>query len=403
MKTELITYAIKNLTARKTRSLLSVLSIMVGIAAIFALVSFGLGIQDYVNSLAKESGSNKLFVQAKGIGAPGSDTTFSLTQQDITFISRIQGVKDAVGIYLAPVKVLFNDQVKFFYALGIDAKKQSLIDETFTLKLLSGRELNTGDTSKVVLGYNYGVADKIFSRPVKLGDKIDINKNRFEAVGFYQELGNPSDDANIYMTDTAFEMLYPDQKGKFSEAILSAQPGTDPKDLANTITDKLRKYRGEKKGQEDFFVQTFSDALSTFTNIIGIINGVLVLIAFISLVVASVNIMNTMYTAILDRTQEIGIMKAIGARRSDILLIFVAESGFLGLIGGVLGVITGFIIASTGGKIAADAGYALLKPIFPLVLIAGSIIFAFLIGAVSGILPARQASRLNPAEALREE
>jgi putative ABC transport system permease protein len=120
-------------------------------------------------------------------------------------------------------------------------------------------------------------------------------------------------------------------------------------------------------------------------------------------VVAAVNIMNTMYTAVLERTGEIGIMKAVGARNSDILFIFVFEAGLLGAMGGVLGVILGYIVAKIGGGIAAASGFSLLQPIFPWTLVLGCIVFAFLVGAGAGIMPAYKASRLRPVEALRYE
>jgi len=113
--------------------------------------------------------------------------------------------------------------------------------------------------------------------------------------------------------------------------------------------------------------------------------------------------MNTMYTAVLERTKEIGVMKSLGAKNSDIVFIFIFESGLLGSIGGILGVIFGYIIASLGGQAAASAGFSLLKPIFPPVLIIGCILFAFLVGAGAGLLPARQASQLKPVDALRYE
>ena len=150
-------------------------------------------------------------------------------------------------------------------------------------------------------------------------------------------------------------------------------------------------------------MQTFEDALATFGVVINVINGVLFLIALISLIVASVNIMNTMYTAVLERTKEIGVMKAIGATNEEILLIFVFESGFLGFLGGLIGVIIGYAISVTGGDIAAASGYALLKPIFPWYLIMGCLLFATLVGTGAGLLPARQASRQRPVDALRYE
>ena len=197
--------------------------------------------------------------------------------------------------------------------------------------------------------------------------------------------------------------MFPDDKDQFGFVMVKANRNVDPSLLAERITDKLRKHKGQEEGKEDFFVQTFEDALQTFTNIILILNGILVLIALVSLIVASVNTMNTMYTAVVERTKEIGIMKAVGARNRDILSIFVIESGILGAIGGIIGVALGFLISTTGGKIAAQAGFSFLQPSFPVWLTIGSILFAFVVGAASGSLPAYRASKLKPVDALRYE
>ena len=127
------------------------------------------------------------------------------------------------------------------------------------------------------------------------------------------------------------------------------------------------------------------------------------MIALISVIVAAVNIMNTMYTSILERTREIGVMKSIGAKNRFILLVFVAESGILGLIGGTIGIFFGYGISYLGGRIAAIYGLTMLKPAFPLWLVMGCLLFAFIVGAASGLLPSIQASKLKPVDALRYE
>ena len=137
--------------------------------------------------------------------------------------------------------------------------------------------------------------------------------------------------------------------------------------------------------------------------VINILIGILVLIALISVFVAAVNIMNTMYTSILERTNEIGVMKSIGAKNRFILLIFMMESGILGLIGGSIGIGFGYVIAQFGGLIARNAGLGMLRPAYPLWLIIGCLLFAFVVGSGSGLLPSIQASRLNPVDALRYE
>jgi putative ABC transport system permease protein len=399
-----IKYALQNLKQRKMRSFLTIISIMIGITAVFTLVSFGLGIQDYVDTLAAQSGTDKLFVMAQSIGAPGTDQTFFLSQDDIDFMSKILGVKEISGMYMKPAEITFRDKKRFSYLAGIDMSKiDFILEASGNLGIEKGRQLKKGELGNVVLGYNYQIANKIFPKEIKLGDKILVDSQQFEVVGFYELVGNPADDANIYVTKEQFELIQPSTKDKYSYVMIQAEPGVASKELATRIQEKLRKHKGQEKGKEDFFVQTFEDAIQTFTTIITIINSILVLIALISLVVASVNIMNTMYTAVLERTKEIGVMKAVGARNSDILIIFIFESGLLGMIGGVVGVLLGFIAASIGGGFAAAAGYALLKPIFPWTLIAGCILFALVVGAGSGVLPAIRASKLKPVDSLRYE
>jgi len=403
MNPEIIKYALLNLKNRKLRSGLTVLSILIGITAIYALVSFGVGLQNFVNDIAEEAGVDKLFIQGKGIGAPGTDENFRIPKDDIDFVEKINGVQEISGLYLDTVEVKKDRQKKFVFGTGFDTTKIQLIEEVFTVGVEKGRQLKKDDLDKVVLGNNYQEKTTIFRNPVRLGEKIEINGEIFEVVGFYEKIGNPQDDSNVYFAYEGFEDLFPDNKDQFGWAVIKANRNTNPTLLAERVTDKLRKHKGQKEGKEDFFVQSFEDALETFNNILAVLNGILVLIAFVSLIVAAVNTINTMYTAVLERTKEIGIMKSIGARNSDILSIFIFESGFLGMIGGILGVSLGFLISITGGAIAAQAGFSFLEPAFPIWLTLGSIIFAFGVGAASGSLPAYRASKLKPVDALRYE
>ena len=398
-----IKYALQNFRKRKLRSGLTILSILIGITAIFALLSFGIGIQRYVDTVADEAGRDKLFVQARGIGAPGTDDNFFLSKEDVEFVGKINGVNEIVGMYFKAGELKFDEQKKFYFVVGVDTGKIDFIEESFTVEVINGRRLKKGDDDKAVLGYNFQLEDKVFKKPIRLSDKIEINSKKFEVVGFHEEIGNPQDDTNVFVTKEAFESLYPDSKDKFGFIMISAQKGKPPSDLAATIEEKLRKHKNQDEGKEDFFVQTFEDALATFTTVINVINGMLILIALVSLVVAFVNIMNTMYTAILERTKEIGVMKAIGAKNSDILIIFIVEAGLIGLIGGILGVLLGYAISSIGGSIAAASGFALLKPAYPLSLIIGCLLFSSIVGAAAGFFPARRASRLKPVDALRYE
>jgi len=403
MKIGELKYSLQNLVHRKLRSFLSVLSILIGITAIFALVSFGLGMKDYTETLAQEAGTNKIFIQGRGPGVPGIDPNFFFTSEEINFIEKINGVDVVLGMYVATPEIEFKKQKKFAFLVGVDPDKKDFMDEVFTVTVEKGRHLKDGDLNKVVLGYAYQFDKKFFARSVELGDKVKIDGNQFEIVGFYEEVGNPQDDSNIYLSEEAFELIFPEKINKYGTIMMSSLKSVNTGDLADKIEDKFRKYRGQKKGKEDFFVQTFEDAFEIFSNILNIINGILVLIALVSLIVAAVNIMNTMYTAVLERTKEIGVMKAVGAKNSNIMLIFVVESGLLGTVGGIIGILFGYGIAKLGGVAIAAAGYGFMSPIFPWYLTAGCIFFAFFVGSVSGLLPAYQASQLKPVDALRYE
>ena len=387
MNLEEVSYSIKNLWERRTRSVLTVLSILMGITAIFTLMSFGEGMKVYMDVLADEVGADKLFIQSKGIGAPGTDENFYISKDEIDFVDKIKGTKDVNGFYMKIGELKFKKELRYGYLLGFSPDDKEFMEEVFTVSTIKGRSLENGDLNKITLGYNYQLPKKVFDKPLAPGDKIQVNGNDFEVVGFYDEIGGP-DDNNMYLLDEAFEILYPESKDKYAMVMLRSDKSIDPQDLAEKIEDKLRKYKGQDEGKEDFFVETFADALEQFGIIINVINSVLILIALVSVIVASVNIMNTMYTAVLERTKEIGIMKAIGARNSKILFIFVFESGFLGLVGGALGVVLGYFISSFGGSIAAMSGLPMLQPVFPPALTIGCILFATTIVAVSGFLPA---------------
>jgi putative ABC transport system permease protein len=398
-----IRYSLQNVANRKLRTFLSVLSIMIGVMAIFALLSFGLGLQNYMDVLAAEAGVDKIYVQARSTGVPGLDDSFFISDDDIDFLAKVNGVDEAAGMKIGVVETEFRGESKFAFSAAWDIEHTDLVLEASTVDVLSGRRIKKGDRFKVNLGYNYQIANKVFKNPVRLGDKIELNGEKFEVVGFFEEVGNPQDDSNVYVTLETFDLMYPNKEGKWGYVMIRSEKGEDPAALADKISEKLRKHKGQDEGKEDFFVQSFSDALETFGSVIDVINGVLVLIALISVVVASVNIANTMYTAVLERTGEIGVMKAIGAQNRDILFIFVFESGFLGMVGGIIGVFIGFLIAKAGGAAAAAAGYSFLQPSFPIALTLGCIAFSFVVGSLSGILPAFQASKLKPVEALRYE
>ena len=193
-------------------------------------------------------------------------------------------------------------------------------------------------------------------------------------------------------------------KNKADVIAVKVQKGVNVNNVANEIEKSMRRDRHLDIGKEDFEIQTPQQILATLDNILTIVEIVLIGISAISLLVGGIGIANTMYTAVIERTKEIGIMKSVGAQNKDILLIFVIESGLLGLVGGAIGIAIGIGLSKLVEFMAFKFfGTSLIKAFFPWYLIAGSLMFSILIGSVSGLLPAKQASSLKPVDALRYE
>jgi putative ABC transport system permease protein len=191
-------------------------------------------------------------------------------------------------------------------------------------------------------------------------------------------------------------------KNEYDMIIAQVEDRDRIEEISESIKKELMRLRDLDEGEEDFTIQTPLQAISSVNTILDIINIIVAGIAGISLAVGGIGIANTMYTSILERRKEIGVMKAIGAKNSDIAQIFLIESGLLGLVGGILGAIVGISIAFLGAGIANQAlEENLFKVSISYTLIFSAIAFSFVIGALSGVLPAIQASKTNVVDALR--
>lgn len=399
MKDESIQYSLRNIRHRKTRSFLTIFSILIGIATIFIFVSFGFGLYKYIDELSSSSSANKLMIMSKG-GVAGIDENFKLDDEDLDIVNRAAGVTDATGLYVKSAEVAYNNERVYTFLIAFDPEKPLMI-EVSNIEINSGRELSSGDLGKVVLGYNYQIPGKIFKKAVQLNDNIEVQGKKLKVIGFYNSVGNPSDDSQIYIINDYIDILYPGNNS-YSWIIAEADMKEIPKAIEN-IEKGLRKSRNLEKGKEDFYVQSFEDMIESYSSALDIVVAFIILIALISVFVSAINTANTMITSVIERYKEIGILKAIGARNSEILKIFLFESSFLGFIAGCIGVIVGFLGTYIGGAILENVGFGFLQPYYNFWLFFGCILFATITGAISGVLPAIRASKISPVDALRYE
>jgi len=393
----------KEIRRRKTRSWLTLIGIIIGIAAVVSLISLGQGLENAISKQFQALGNDKLFIMPLG-GLWGMGSSEQLTEDDLDLINGVSGVKLATGMGYAFARYEFNDLVHYGFLSGIstDPDERALVGEAQTWKMGEGRMLESGDKYKIVLGYSHTQRD-IFDKRVEVGNKIDIQGQQFKVVGFLEKIGSPPDDeAGLISLDAYAEVFDADNELGF--IIAQSKVGEDPLKVAENVKKELRKYRDVDEGEEDFDIQTPEQFAESFAIILDIVQVVLIGIAGISLLVGGVGIMNTMYTSVLQRTKEIGVMKALGARNKHILLLFLVESGLYGLGGGLIGVIIGIGIAKlVEAAFVVAVGPAFLSIAIDPYLIFGTLSFSFIVGCLSGIAPARRASKLNPVDSLRYE
>jgi len=399
---EYLKISFRDLWARKKRALLTMIGIFIGITAVVSLVSISQGLEQAINKEFELMGTDSIFIM------PGSsfETTFTatspLTNHDVELIKGVNGVDLAGGFVTKIAKIEYKDEIKYTWVIGFPQdESKKIIEDMQQFVISQGRDLKETDKYKVLIGSMIAGGD-FFSDEVKINDRIFINDQKFEVIGSVEPIGNPSDDTQMYIPlETARELF--NEPDNFITIMVKTKPGFDASDVAESIKKKMRNDRNLKKGEEDFTVQTSEQLREVAGVVLNLIQVVLIGIASISLLVGGIGIMNTMYSSVLERTKDIGIMKAIGGGNKDILLIFLIESGSLGLIGGLVGCMFGIGLAKLVEIFAAQSGYEILNASVSIELVAGSLMFSFIVGVLSGLLPAIKAARMRPVEALRYE
>jgi len=382
----------------KIRTFLTSLGIMIGIFSVVILIALGLGLKKYIDNQFKSLGSNLLMVTPGKMleGGLTSGSAFSASgifdEKDIISVKRIKNmyITAPVVVVMATIRGPKDSDMYETIASNTD------IFPLMNFKVEYGKLFDNADVVKknkiIVLGSK--PAEKLFSEKKEaLGKIVKVNEQGYKVVGVLESKGGggfgPSIDDHVFIPYKAAESFNPDKKiwaiyGKVHDESLIPQT---KEEIKKTL---LKRYK-----EDDFSVNDQQEMLSTLNTIFNMVNFVLVGIAAISLLVGGIGVMNIMYVSVVERIKEIGIRRAFGAKKLDILLLFLAEAVFLSIIGGSIGLSLSFLIV------------LLVQPFFPVYINLFSIILAVgistIIGVIFGVFPARCAANFTPIEAMRFE
>lgn len=390
--------ALRAITAHRLRSLLTLLGIGVGIAAVILLTSIGEGLHRFVLAEFGQFGTNVINLHPGRQGARGGppglpSTARDLTLDDAAALARLPHVRHVTGSVSGNAEVRAQGRVRRSTVLGVGPQMQ----EVFSMRVRVGQFLPPDEAASarafVVLGPK--LARELFGSANALGERVDIGAERFRVVGIMEEkgqfLGIDLDDA-AYIPVVRGLALY--QRDGLMEIALTY----DPEAPAARVADAVKQRMIARHGREDFTVLTQEDMLATLSNILDLLTAAVGALGAISLLVGGVGIITIMSIAVTERTGEIGLLVALGARRRTILALFLGEAVVLAGIGGLLGLLAGAGLAQLVG---------LLLPAMPVAtpwryaLAAEAV--AIVVGLAAGILPARRAARLDAVAALRAE
>jgi putative ABC transport system permease protein len=395
----------------KLRSWLTIIGIVIGVGAVVGIVSLGDAMQAQVQSRLSTLDLAHITIspgysraQSGGFGRFGPRTTTTdveLKDKDIDALRGIPEIKYVTGQISGRVNISYNSESASLSVTGVDPQVWKYMN---TITLDYGRLLEPADNDVVVIGS--GVSTGIFKKNIGVNQVINMGGKSVRVVGILTSQGG-GEDNQIYMPINAAVNVITDAKKNVYDSIQVEAQSPDVVEAADTaITNKLLISRHDNTASgQDFTVSTTASMASTVTSMISSMSLFLGAIAAVSLIVGAVGIANTMFTSVLEKTKEIGTMKAIGAKNRDILMIFLFNSAMVGFVGGIFGVILGSILSALFPMIGVTmmrGGVGTSISLSPGLMISGLTLAVF-IGVISGVVPAYRASKLKPVDALRYE
>jgi putative ABC transport system permease protein len=403
---ESIRIALRSLTANKTRATLTMLGIIIGVGAVIALVSVGQGFQEFMTQQFEGLGTNLIYVIPVNAIAGGSEP---LTNGDAAALRDRLLAPDVAAVapvYQQPVVVVHGQQDMNSTARGVTPEYQAVRNFKLTTGGFITQEMVTRRARVALLGHD--VAEELFPKiPYPIGELIRINNAPFEVIGVLEEKGGfgpAADNDNVVLIPltTAQTRLFQTSsvRGEHTLSSINVQVTSEERMEAatrQTIELLRQRHQLDPEDEDDFTVFNQADLLGTAKQLTGTLTVFLGAIAAISLLVGGIGIMNIMLVSVTERTREIGLRKAVGARRKDILTQFLIEAMTLSLIGGSIGIGLG---SAASQAIANVAG---IRTVITPAAVALAVGFSAAVGLFFGIYPAMRAARLNPIEALRYE
>ncbi len=393
----------RNLKTRSLRSWLTIFGIVIGVFLIISLLSLSEGIKDTITQQLRALGGEMVFIIPGDVSNPvmmmfGSE---KLEKEDVEAVKKTKGVEQVLTMSYTSGVMRYKEESKPVFLMGISWGESLEILKDFQGWSLAKGEWPVLGKREVVVGQQ--VVHEIFKEEVKVNSKTVIKGKTFKIVGILNSLGSKMDDSGVYIDMPIYQNLTGEKRGSAQMAMVKIEEDAPLDKVAEDIKENLQKTRKRRAGTDeaDFSVITSDTMGDVAGNILAVIQLAIIAFASIAIIVGGIGIMNTMFTSVRERTREIGIMKAVGAKNSAVLSIFLIEAAILGFGGGVGGTLLGVVFAKGIEMYGQVHPMFYFRPSISLGLIIFGLVFSFLVGCITGFFPARKAARLKPVEALR--